>query len=527
VSRRAEEPYVIFGREYPRRYDAIVIGAGIGGLFCANLLQRGGMKVLLLERHYMLGGFCSTFRRKGFIFDAATHFYPLLGNPTTMTGKLCKDLEIETEWVKMDPVDQFHFPGLPPFAVPSDFGPYIERLKQWFPEEAAHIDAYFLELRQAYMYGLLYYFKGVSNDQVEKFEKYTMKGKLDEHFRDERLKAILIADAPHWGSRPERTSYVFDAMLRLSYFLGNYYPKGSSQKFADDLGRAFTRIGGKILKCAEVEQILTEGGKAKGVRIHTVSKRDPEIFEFEAPVIVSNADAIHTYRDMLGEAHCGQWMLDHLQSIAPTFACFLTHLGLRGMDPDQLAASEGYYWKSFDTADMIRDVYKIFIPTHFDEAIAPPDSQILIVQRPSPVRVDEVTDWPSHKAQMENQTMDRLRAVLPGLDDHIVVQSSASAMTSYRFTANWQGAMLGWEMSPDQLGMHRLPIYTPVDNVFLTGHWTQPGGGITPVIVSAQRVARMILTGRDGHSTGRELAAQYFAFNAAAGGTVSTESVPQ
>jgi glycine/D-amino acid oxidase-like deaminating enzyme len=56
--------YTIFGREYTRQYDAIVIGAGIAGLFCANILAKGGMKVLLLERHFMLGGFCSTFRRK-------------------------------------------------------------------------------------------------------------------------------------------------------------------------------------------------------------------------------------------------------------------------------------------------------------------------------------------------------------------------------------------------------------------------------------------------------------------------------
>ena len=42
--------YTIFGRQYPTSYDAIVVGAGIGGLFCANLLAKGGMKVLLLEK---------------------------------------------------------------------------------------------------------------------------------------------------------------------------------------------------------------------------------------------------------------------------------------------------------------------------------------------------------------------------------------------------------------------------------------------------------------------------------------------
>src|SRR6266536_2106402 len=195
----------IFGREYPESYDAIIIGSGVGGLFCGNILAKAGLKILLLERHYMLGGFCSTFRRRGFIFDAATHFYPLLGNPTTLTGKLLQDLEIPTEWVKMDPVDQFHLPNMPSFSVPADFG----------------------ELRQAYLYGLLYYFKGVDNERARQFERFSVTDRLDAHFRDPRLKALLMADTPHWGSLPDRTSYLFDAMLRLAYFLGNYYPKGS------------------------------------------------------------------------------------------------------------------------------------------------------------------------------------------------------------------------------------------------------------------------------------------------------------
>jgi prolycopene isomerase len=105
--------------------------------------------------------------------------------------------------------------------------------------------------------------------------------------------------------------------------------------------------------------------------------------------------------------------------------------------------------------------------------------------------------------------MGRLRQILPGIDSHIVVKLSASAMTSYRFTNNWQGAMLGWEMSPGQLAEGRLPNTTPIKNLYLVGHWTQPGGGITPVIVSAQRVARTILTGKDDN---RDLAADYFAF---------------
>jgi phytoene dehydrogenase-like protein len=78
-------------------YDAAVIGAGVGGLICGNLLARAGLRVLLIEQHTVVGGYCSTFTRKGFTFDAASHFYPLLGNRATITGRLFADLGIETE----------------------------------------------------------------------------------------------------------------------------------------------------------------------------------------------------------------------------------------------------------------------------------------------------------------------------------------------------------------------------------------------------------------------------------------------
>jgi phytoene dehydrogenase-like protein len=77
-------------------YDVVVVGAGIGGLIASNLLARAGLSVLLVEQHYMVGGYCSTFRRKGYTFDASTHFYPLLGNPETLTGRLLAEIGCRT-----------------------------------------------------------------------------------------------------------------------------------------------------------------------------------------------------------------------------------------------------------------------------------------------------------------------------------------------------------------------------------------------------------------------------------------------
>src|SRR6187401_734845 len=103
-------PFPTIRGEPRRAYDAMIVGAGIGGLTCAALLARAGLRVLVAEQHYMVGGYCSTFRRRGYTFDAATHFYPLLGNPETVTGRALQDLGVSTGWVKMDPVDHFHLP---------------------------------------------------------------------------------------------------------------------------------------------------------------------------------------------------------------------------------------------------------------------------------------------------------------------------------------------------------------------------------------------------------------------------------
>ena len=177
-------------------YDAVVIGAGVGGLVCANLLARGGLRVLLVEQHYMVGGYCSTFRRRGYTFDAASHFYPLLGNPDTITGKVLADLGVETGWVKMDPVDHFHFPDGSRFSVPADFAAYTAKLKAKFPAEAAALDAFFAEVRQVYMLGLLHYFRRRRTERLAPYQALTLRQALDRRFADPKLK-LLLAAGPH------------------------------------------------------------------------------------------------------------------------------------------------------------------------------------------------------------------------------------------------------------------------------------------------------------------------------------------
>jgi phytoene dehydrogenase-like protein len=479
-------------QEPERSYDVIVIGAGVGGLICANLLIRSGLKVLLVEQHSLVGGYCSTFRRKGYTFDAATHFYPLLGNPSTITGSLLSELGIATPWVKMDPVDRFHFPDGSAFSVPADFDCYLNKLKQEFPEEAGHIDDFFGLVRKTYLIGLLRYFRGTPTPRIIPFEHLTIRDVLHTHFRDLKLKLLLTGDIGHWGSPPSRTSFVFDSMLRLSYFLGNYYPRGGSQKFVDELALRFEENGGHILMNSLVRRILVHNRAVRGVEVQSGSIRNRVTRQISAAIVVSNADLLQTLEGMIGPELLEPDYLARIKQLRTTLPCFLLHIGLKDISLEELRKAEGYHWSSWDAEQVATHVFKVFLPTAFDPALAPAGGQVLIVQKVTSVNFDQVGDWSAHKAAIEVRILKELERCIPGFSSKIVVKLSASAQTSHRYTLNHHGAMLGWEMSPDQLGEHRPAIQGPFRNLYLVGHWTQPGGGITPVMISAMQVAKQI-----------------------------------
>jgi phytoene dehydrogenase-like protein len=473
-------------------YDVVVIGAGIGGLICAGLLAKAGLSVLLVEQHYMVGGYCSTFRRGAFTFDAATHFYPLLGNPMTITGSVLEKLGSRTGWVKMDPVDHFHFPDGSKFSVSADFDEYVDQLKATFPHQAEALDRFFVTVRDAYLYGLLYYFRGRPHDRLEPLRRLSLLEVLEREFSDPKLRLLLAADCAHWGSRPSRTSFVFDAMLRLSYFLGNYYPEGGSQVFADDLARIVQDAGGDILMRAMVERIIVEGDAAVGVEVSVGVGQARRRVRVNARHVVSNADLTLTLERLLGPEVVGEEAIRQVKALRTTSPCFLVHLGLRGVTAADLEPAHGYHWRNWDANEVVHDAFKVFIPTIYEPRMAPAGGQVIILQRVMEIAYDEVDDWPRHKAHIEDDLVARLEQELPGVSRHVVTRLSASAQTSWRFTLNRYGAMLGWEMSPDQLGEGRPPIEGPIRHLHFCGHWTRPGGGITPVIVSAMDVARRI-----------------------------------
>jgi prolycopene isomerase len=76
------------------------------------------------------------------------------------------------------------------------------------------------------------------------------------------------------------------------------------------------------------------------------------------------------------------------------------------------------------------------------------------------------------------------KTLMPGLSQAIAVREVATPLTNVRFTGNRRGAIYGWNQTPDNAMPRRLPQKTPVQNLYLAGAWTQPGGGYGAVIPS-------------------------------------------
>src|SRR6185295_20229930 len=118
-----------------------------------------------------------------------------------------------------------------------------------------------------------HYFRGKPLAQMDRLAPYhglSVHAALDRFFEDRKLKLLLTADCPHWGSPPGRTSFVFDSMLRLSYFLGNYYPRHGSQAFVDELALRFEERGGHLLTSTPARRIVIERGAARAVEIEVL-----------------------------------------------------------------------------------------------------------------------------------------------------------------------------------------------------------------------------------------------------------------
>ena len=466
--------------EIKSKYDVIVLGAGIAGLICGTFLAKQGKNVLIIEQHSIPGGYCTSFKRKGFVFDSAVHHIGGCGK-WSVVGRCLKELDININFLQLDPMDSIHFPSFS-IDVPAEIDDYVDLLKERFPSESEQLTLFFKEFIRLYRAT----FSTEEHKMLIKYQNLTYKEMLDNFFTDEQLKMTLSAQGGYIGSPPHEVSAIGMCQMLVNYLKdGAYFPVGGTQNFADAITQKFIDYGGHIMLSSSVDGMLTDGNIIKGVTTKKGGKIPADIF-------VSNIDPKQTFFSLLDKNSVDDSYLRRIENMKESVSFFLLYLGLDNKI-DLKDLKRGFYHTSNNLSFSSSDWFYISVPTEVDPSLAPDNKQIISVVVSSRDNYDDIDDWVAYKDKMKKHTINYLENFVPEIQDHIEVIDAATPKTLYRYTLNSKGAAYGWAVTVDQTWSNRLSHTTPFKNLFLTGHWTNPGPGICAVVSSGWRVANMIL----------------------------------
>lgn len=497
-----------------KKYDVIVIGAGLGGLTCGALLAKKGLKTLIFEQHSLPGGYCTSFKRNGFTFDSAVHFVEGLGKKGRFY-QILKELRIEKKLgtCKLDPLYRVIYPNRS-IHVPAKLDEYIELLSTEFPSEEESIYKFFNTVEklndetQRLPYPLRVWnlvFFPMRFRLIFKFYKKTFAEMLSKFFRDEKLKAIISAGWPYVGLPPSQVSAIsMCGYLYSAHFEGFYYPRGGTQALADALADALAKYGGELRLGTRVNRILIENGRAVGVETSSGEK-------IGAKFIVSNADARQTFLQLVNRKWLDKEFVMNLKMMEPSTSFFQAWLGV-DIDPRKLGVREveTFLYPSYDIDKIYRTSLRgeigngcgICIPSLVDPTLAPNGKHCVSLIYPAPYDFEQRwrtrggkrgEQYQKLKHQVKLQLIKTAEKVLPGLSKHVIVGDAATPVTCERYTSNYMGAAYGWAQTPNQSGKNRLQQITPIKNLYLVGHWTTPGGGTITAALSGQNAAKLIV----------------------------------
>ena len=276
-------------------------------------------------------------------------------------------------------------------------------------------------------------------------------------------------------------------------FQGIFLPRGGIVKLVDALEHAVRQYGGEIATRSPVKKITISNGKANGVILQNGEA-------ISAHQVVSNVDALTTFFTMVGEEHLPSAYAKQLKQLDVAHSAFNVFLGVKGegLHLEEMAPTIFVYpdydldgiYDAMMRGEIEKASFCIGIPTLVNRSMAPEGHHVLIVYVPIPYHLSGV-DWMQDKEEFTRRVINMVEKVIPGLRKNIVVTEAATPQTLIRYTGNTGGAVAGWSFTPE-VDLRRPQNKTPIDGLYLAGHWTVPGPGTGSAMLSGFITASLI-----------------------------------
>jgi all-trans-retinol 13,14-reductase len=471
----------------------------MGGMTAAAMLARLGNRVLVLEQHFVPGGFTQTFRRGPYSWDIGVH---AVGEVTTdtPTGRLLDDLtQGRLSWASLGAVyDRFHFPEDVHVDFPDSKEAFRESLLSLEPHEGKAIDGYISRalrdanaMRAFYQARLVPPRMGGAVEQVvarraRQAIGHTTAEVLAGLSRSARLRAVLAAQWAYYGSTPSRSSWAMHASMVRHFLDGAWYPVGGAGELARTLLSTVAQAGGWTRISTPVQEIVVSNGRAVGVRLD-----DGETIR--ASRIVSAVGVGATVRRLLPEYERAAGWAHEVMSLAPGPAHASLYLGLKG-DIGRAGASAANEW-FYGTWDMEVSGWRVDAPD------ALPDAPVLYCSFPSlkdphsdvgsdafhTAEVITFVPWQAFqrwrgtrwmrrgaeydelKVALTERLLMQFRDCMPALAPHVDRVELSTPLSTDFFTRAVGGSIYGLEPTPARFRCRWLRPHSPIRDLYFAG----------------------------------------------------------
>ena len=505
---RTSGPPIAAGPDAPH---AVVIGAGFGGLAAAVRLLTRGYRVTVVDRLDQPGGRARVERVEGVGTDGEPGHYTFDMGPTLITAPFLFD-ELwalagerradHVDLVETTPFYRIRFDDGDTFNYTGDPDAMEREIARFNPDDVAGYRRFLAKSERIFETGFLElghvpfdraaHMAKIVPSMVALESHRTVYGLVSKYIKDRRLRKVFSFHPLLVGGNPFSTTSIYALIAYLERHWGVWYAMGGTGAVVRGIADLFERHGGTLRLGETVEEITVDatGGRprATGVRLESGETLD-------ADVVVSNADAAWTYRELIAPEHRTTWTDERIARSKHSMSLFVWYFGTDRTYDDvahHTILLGGRYKALLDDIfhrKTLADDFSLYLhrPTATDPSMAPAGHDTFYVLSPVP-HLDSGTDWAEETERYRQLVQDYLEAtVLPDLGDHVTASLTLTPQGFLDDYLSVKGAAFSFEPQLLQSAYFRPHnVSEDVDGLYLVGAGTHPGAGMPGVLSSAR-----------------------------------------